>query len=65
MQAEWKFVNLKPPFAEAVGTPSRTLLVYSDVVHSIVVGDTELPLVREVLYKRDGPGSAYFEPLHD
>ena len=64
MQAEWKFLNLRTAFAEVVGTPSRTLLEYSAVVHSNVVGDTEHPLVREFLYKRDGWGSAYFDPLH-
>ena len=50
MQVEWKFLNLRTAFAEVVGTPSRTLVVYSDVVHCNVVGDTEHPLVREVLY---------------
>ena len=64
MQAECKFLNLRLAFNDVVGTPSWTLLEYSDVVQSNVVGDTEHPLVREVLYKRDGSGSAYFEPLH-
>ena len=38
--------------------------MYSDLVCSNVVGDTEHPLVREVLYKCNGSGSTYFEPLH-
>ena len=38
MDVELKFTNLKLAFAEAVGRLSRTLLVYSDVVHSNVVG---------------------------
>ena len=44
--------------------PSQTLLVYSDIVGSNVVDDTEHPLVQEVMYKRDGSWSVYFEPLH-
>ena len=63
MEAEWKILNLRSALADVVGTPSRTLLVYSDVVYSNVVGDTD-PLVREVLYKCDGSGLVYFEPLH-
>ena len=47
-----------------VGHPSRTLLMYSDMVCSIIVGDTEHLLVRKVSYKRDGSGSAFFESLH-
>ena len=64
MQAEWKIINFRSAYANVVGTPSWTLWVYSDMVHSNVVGNTEHPLVREVLYKYDGSGSAYFKPLH-
>ena len=42
----------------------KCLLLYSDVVRSNLVGDTEHPLVREVAYKCYGLGSVYFEPLH-
>ena len=38
--------------------------MYSAVVHSNMVGNTKLQLIREVLYKRGGSGSTYFEVLH-
>ena len=50
--------------AKVVGQTSWTLLMYSGLVLSNVVGDTEHPLVREVPYKRNGSGSTYLEPLH-
>ena len=46
-----------------VGSPSWTLLVYSDMMHSNIVGDTENPLVWEVEYKLDCLGSIYLERL--
>ena len=60
--ADWKFMNLCQAFADAVGTQSRTLLLYSDVVHSNLVGDTEHPLVRK--WSTNAIESVYFEPLH-
>lgn len=62
MDMEWKFINLKPAFTGAVGTLSQTLLVYSDMALSNMVGHTKQPLVREVMYKWDGSGSVYFGP---
>ena len=59
---EWHFTNLSKAFQAAV--TSRTLLVYSDVVSSNVMGDAEHPLVREVHYQRRGGGDVYFEPVH-
>ena len=35
----WRFVNLNVAFREVVGEPSRTFLVYSDLVDSNIVGD--------------------------
>ena len=64
LTVDWKFQNLRQTFSDAVGTSSRTLMVYSDVLRSNLVGDTKHPLLREVVYKRDGSGSIYFEPLH-
>ena len=52
--ADWKFLNLRMAFADIVGTSSRTLMVYSGMVRSNLVGDTKHPLVREV----------YLEPFH-
>ena len=47
-----------------MGSPSRTLLIYSDVVESSEVGDQVVDLLREVEYKREDKTTAYFEPLH-
>ena len=60
----WRFSNLNVAFREVVGEPSRTFLVYSDLVDSNIVGGQQHALVREVEYRRQGQGVAYFEPLH-
>ena len=61
MYVDWKFINLNRAFSEAVGTSSRRLMVYSNVMRHNVVGDMQHCLVREVAYKHDGSGSYYFE----
>ena len=53
LHVEWKFINLKPAFAKAVGTPSPAFRVYLCIVCSNVVGDTEHPLLWEMIYKQD------------
>ena len=60
----WRFLNLNVAFRAVVGEPSRTFLVYSDLVDSNIVGDQLHAMVREVEYRRQGQGVAYFEPLH-
>ena len=60
----WRFVNLNVAFREVVGEPSRTFLVYSDLVDSNIVSGQQHAMVREVEYRRQGQGVAYFEPLH-
>ena len=60
----WVFFNLNMAFRNVVGEPSRTFLVYSDLVDSNIVGGQQYALVREVEYRRQGQGVAYFEPLH-
>ena len=60
----WIFFNLNMAFRNVVGEPSRTFLVYSDIVDSNIVGGQQHALVREVEYRRLGQGVAYFEPLH-
>ena len=60
----WHFLNLNVAFRSVVGEPSRTFLVYSDLVDSNIVGGQLHALVREVEYRRQGQGVAYFEPLH-
>lgn len=56
--ADWKLFNLRQ--ADAVGTPLCTLLVYSDVVRSNIVADTEHLL--DVGYRRDGLGAVQWIP---
>ena len=60
----WVFMNLNVAFKQVVGELSRTFLIYSDLVDSNIVGGQQHPLVREVEYRRQGLGVAYFEPLH-
>ena len=60
----WHFLNLNVAFRSVVGEPSRTFLVYWDLVDSNIVGGQLHALVREVEYRRQGQGVAYFEPLH-
>ena len=49
LTVDWKFQNLRQAFGDAVGTSSRTLMVYSDVVRNNLVDDTKRPLLREVV----------------
>ena len=60
----WRLVNLDQAFRSVVGSPSRSLFIYSDVGGSGVVGNQVTDLLREVNFKREGKGSQYFEPLH-
>ena len=59
----WRFVNISEAFNLIVGSPARTLFVYTDVNASSRTGDQVTELLREVHYKGGGEGSAYFEPM--
>ena len=61
---EWQFNNLNASFEKIVGTSKRTVMVYSDVVESTVVGSGKFPLLREVQLLRTGEGESTAEPLH-
>ena len=61
---EWQFNNLNVSFETIVGTSKRTLMVYSDVVESTVVGSGKFPLLCEVQLLRTGEGESTAEPLH-
>ena len=61
---EWQFNNLNTSFEKAVGTRKRTVMVYSDLVESTVVGSGKFPLLREVQLLRTGDGESTAEPLH-
>ena len=61
---EWQLNNLNTSFEKLVGTSKRTVMVYSDVVASTVVGSGKFPLLREVQLLRTGEGESTVEPLH-
>ena len=64
MIVEWQFNNLDASFEKIVGTRKRTVMVYSDLVESTVVGSGKYPLLREVQLLRTGEGESTAEPLH-
>lgn len=53
---EWRFNNLNASFEKIVGVRQRTVMVYSDVVESPVVGSGKFPLLRKVQLSRTGDG---------
>ena len=61
---EWQLNNLNASFEKLVGTRKRTVVVYSDLVESSVVGSGKFPLLREVELLRTGEGESKVEPLH-
>ena len=61
---EWQFNNLSASFEKIVGTSKRTVMVYSDIVESTVVGCGKYPLLREVQLLRTGEGESTAEPLN-
>ena len=63
-RVEWQFNNLNASFEKIVGTRKRTVMVYSDLVESTVVGSGKFPLLREVQLLRTGDGESTAEPLH-
>ena len=60
----WQLNNLDASFEKMVGTRKRTVMVYSDLVESTVVGSGKFPLLREVQLLRTGDGESTAEPLH-
>ena len=58
----WRFININAAYSSLIEHPSRTLLVYSDVGSSSVLGNQKVDILREVLYKQSGKGVFYFEP---
>ena len=63
-KCNWYFRNLDRSYFKMVGTPSRTLQIYSDVAASSMVGGQITDLLREVNYIRKGRGTVYVEPEH-
>ena len=64
MSVNWWFINLNQAFRSVMGSPTRTLHVYSDIGGSSIVGGQVTDLLREVQYKRQGRGTVFLEPLH-
>ena len=60
----WRFTNLNAAYDTLRGSPSRTLLIYSDVAASSMVGGQITDLLREVPYKRQEKGTMHIEPKH-
>ena len=64
MSVHWRFIHLNQAFRAVIGSPMRTLHVYSDIGGSSIVGGQVTDLLREVQYKQQGRGTVYFKPLH-
>ena len=64
LMMEWQLNNLNASFEKVVGTHKRTVMVYSDVVESTVVGSGRFPLLWEVQLLRTGEGESTVELLH-
>jgi len=62
IHTNWRFLNLNVAYSNMIASPTRTLLVYSDVSRSSVLGDQKVDILREVQYKQSGRGVFYFEP---
>ena len=62
IHTNWRFLNLNAAYSNLIVSRSRTLLVYSDVSSSSVLGDQKVDILREVQYKQSGRGVFYFEP---
>jgi len=60
---QWTFFHLNESF-EALLNTKETVMVYSDLVQSSVVGTGRFPLLREVTLERTGKGRVSMEPRH-
>ena len=60
----WQFKNLNEAFYRYIGYPSQSLVVYSDVAGSRVVGSDIVNALREVDYQREHWGCVTIEPHH-
>ena len=65
MSVHWRFIHLNQAFRSVIGSPMRTLHVYSDIGGSSIVGGQVTDLLCEVQCKQQGRGTVYFEPLHN
>ena len=61
-RCKWTFRNLDSSFSQLVGDPKKTVLVYSNLVQSTIVGSERHPLLRKVQLERTGSGRSMVEP---
>ena len=64
----WRFIHLNQAFRSVIGSPMRTLHVYSDIGGSSIVGGQVTDLLREVhgsgfSHPLDGQQSGYYTAL--
>ena len=64
LMLERQLNNLNASFEKIIGTTRRTMMVYSDIVESTVMGSGKFPLLREVQIMGTGDGESTMEPLH-
>jgi len=60
---QWTFYRVNTSFQALLNT-KETVMVYSDLVQSSVVGSGRFPLLREVTLERTGKGRVTIEPRH-
>ena len=60
---KWTFFNLNSSFQALLNT-QETVMIYSDLAQSSVVGAGNFPLLRQVELHRQGQGRVTVEPLH-
>ena len=60
---KWTFFNLNSSFQALLNT-QETVMIYSDLAQSSVVGAGNFPLLRQVELQRKGQGRVTVEPLH-
>ena len=63
-RVQWRFMNLNSTFNTHVRPTKQTLVIYSDVEESTVLGAQKHPLLRKVQLERLGQGRATVEPIH-
>ena len=62
---DWTFFNLNDAFREATRVQdARSILVYSDLVQSTLVGNQKYSLLREVVVPESGGQRQSIEPMH-
>ena len=61
---DWFLADINDSFAKMFGSEQRTLLVYTDVAQSQIVGAGMTDFIREVEYSNKFRGRVLYEPIH-